>query len=488
MRVLFVYYNPRKMSLVPPSIALFSRLLKSMGVEVKLFDSTFYKYEDTDVDDIKEKNLIINTPDSKLEGKIKYSPMSIYEGLEKMVNEFRPDLLAATSTEGTFTETVKLLQCVKDYDIPVIMGGIFATFAPEIVIRCPEIDMLCVGEGEKAIVELVKKMMQGEDYSNVTNLWVKKNGQIIKNQIAQPVELDNNPLFDMEIFDEARFYRAMGGKVYKMFPVETHRGCNNKCAFCGSSPQNKMYVKETNHIFFRYKSIPKVHEEISYYKKLGAEYLFFWADNLFTYPIKMIDEFCEMYSDFRIPFFCQAHPNSLSEEKTKKLKAAGMSRLGIGIEHGNEKFRREVIHRYYTNEKLVKGFSMLTNYDIEYSVNNIVGFPDETPELVMDTVELNRKHKGANTSCSIFTPFHGTALRRVAIKKGYLKDDTLAPPTEAASCLQMPQFTPEEILGKRRTFNMYVKFPKSRWDEIKLAETDDKIWERLREEYVNIYS
>lgn len=492
-RVLFIYYNPRKMSLLPPSIALFSKLLKSSNVEVALFDTSLYNNAQEDSDAIEEKNLTVKPFSDSLSKKIKYKQTDPFRDLENLTNEFSPDLLAATCTESTFEGTVNLLKYIRHHRIPTIIGGVFPTFAPEIAISYPEIDMICIGEGERAIVELVQKMREKEDYSHVSNLWVKqKDEQIIKNPLVPLVNLDDNPLLDMGIFEEARFYRSMGGEIYKMFPVETHRGCVYSCGFCNSPLQNKMYKGKTNQIFFRDKSIPKVHEEISYYQSLSAEYLFFWADNFFAYPQKEIDEFCEMYADFKFPFYCQSHPETLSIEKVKRLKAVGMQRIGIGIEHGNEKFRREVVNRNYSNKMLIDKLRLLTELAVEYSVNNIIGFPDETPELVMDTVELNRRHSASDISCSIFTPFHGTPLRKLAVERGYLKDEKLLAPSNAeASALQMPQFMPEQILGKRRTFNMYIKFPKERWQEISLAEEmspkGDAIWERLREEYVATY-
>lgn len=497
-RVLFIYYNPRKMSLVPPSIAIFSKLLKSINVEVALFDTTLYnkQQEDLNSDAVEEENLTVK-PFSEnlnsLRGKAIYKETNIYEDLEKTINEFKPDLLGMTTVESTFEGSIRLLRSVRRYNIPTLLGGVFPTFAPEMAISHPEIDIICVGEGEKAIIDLVQKLKKGRDYSNTLNLWVKqKDGGIIKNPLAPLVNIDNNPLLDIEIFEEARFYRAMGGKIYKMFPVETHRGCVYNCGFCNSPLQNEMYKKETNQVFFRYRSIPKVKEEISYYKKLGAEYLFFWADNFFAYPQREIDEFCEMYSDFKLPFYCQSHPENLSIEKIKKLKKVGMQRIGIGIEHGNEKFRRKVINRNYSNKMLIDRLRSLTDLVIEYSVNNIIGFPDETPELVMDTVELNRQHAAGDISCSIFTPFHGTPLRKLALNRGYLKDENILAPSNAdTSILRMPQFTPEQILGKRRTFNMYIKFPKNRWKEISLAEKmnskGDTFWKRLRKEYLATY-
>lgn len=328
-KVLFIYCNPRKMSLVPPSIAIFSALLKSINVNVALFDTSLYDasvgdYGDDegggDADAIQEKNLTVKPfSDSFSKLHIQYKRTDVFDDLENVINEYSPDLLAVTAVESTFAASIRLLKHIRHHRIPTILGGVFPTFAPQVAIAAPEIDIVCVGEGEKPIVELCKRMKAGKDYSDVTNLWVKqKDGRVIRNPQASLVNLDDNPLFDMGLFDERRFYRAMDGKIYKMFPVETHRGCPYKCAFCNSPLQNQMYKEQSNEVFFRRKSPQKVHEEISYYKSLGAEYLFFWADNFFAYPRKELDAFCEMYSDFKLPFFCQAHPASLFGDMVKK--------------------------------------------------------------------------------------------------------------------------------------------------------------------------
>ena len=55
--------------------------------------------------------------------------------------------------------------------------------------------------------------------------------------------------------------------------------------------------------------------------------------------------------------------------------------------------------------------------------------------------------------------------------------------------LKLPNFSPEEMRGLRRTFAMYVKFPKNRWKDIEKAESFDdegnKVWNELRQEYLD---
>ena len=143
----------------------------------------------------------------------------------------------------------------------------FATFAPDLALSYNEIDIVCKGEGEIALRTLCRRMKSGKKYDDIPNLWIKNKDGSIKVNPTMMVDMDANPLIDMSIFEEARFYRPMGGKVYRMFPVETFRGCPYKCAFCNSPSQWTMYREETNSLHFRKKDVEKIREEIIFFQE-----------------------------------------------------------------------------------------------------------------------------------------------------------------------------------------------------------------------------
>ena len=154
--------------------------------------------------------------------------------------------------------------------------------------------------------------------------------------------------------------------------------------------------------------------------------------------------------------------------------------MTFGLEHGNEKFRRELVKREYSNEDAVTKIKIVEKLGITFSINNIIGFPDETRELAFDTIELNRRFNSDNTSCSVLVPFHGTELHEYAVKKGYLDPSVIcAVSNSGASILNMPQWDKQDIMQLRDVFAMYIKFPKSRWPEIKQAETDLELRAKL---------
>ena len=400
-----------------------------------------------------------------------------------MVEEYQPDAITISCSETTFLRGLRFIQAVHGRGIPNLFGGVFPTFAPDLVMGNPEVTAACVGEGEHAIVEFVNRIANGQPFHDVTNLWARHRGKVFKNPSMEPVDINAIPtVTDVGLFDEARFYRPLGRKVRRLLPVETHRGCPYACSFCNSPSQNVKFGSG----FFRKKDMALVKEEIEHHvREWDIDYVYFWADTFLAWSQREFDEFIEMYADIKLPFWCQTRIETITHDKFAKLLDVGLDRVTFGLEHGNEKFRKEVVRREYTNETAIEKMAIANDLGVPYSVNNILGFPDETRELAFDTIELNRQWRSDSMSVSILTPFHGTETRRYAEEKGYIDHSVICSQSNADdSLLDMPSWSKEGISRLRETFALYVRFPKSRWPEIEKAETDPELLATLREEYI----
>ncbi len=472
-RVLFVYPNYRSVSLIPPGLALLSRILKNDGIEVELFDTTGYELDPArDYEKLSQRSLAFqSTPGfvSKNVGR------NVWNDLNKKIDSFGPSLIGLSCTESNFLLGIEVIQNIKHREVPVILGGIFATSAPLRALSFSEIDMVCVGEGEVTLLELCRRMEQGRSFRDVPGLWLKDiDGSTTKNPLPPLVNLDENPFdFDLGLFDQERLIRPMDGALYRMAPVETARGCPYRCTFCNSPGQP-----------VRKKSLLRVHEELLYYKKTFlVEYMFLWADTFLVMSRRELDEFCELYQDIALPFWIQTRVETVSEEVFKKLQRVGLHRVAFGIENGDEQFRRERMKKMFTNEKAVKKIQIVADLGISHNTNNMVGYPHETREIAMQTVRLNTRFPKADTNCFIFAPYYGTEARNEAVRARFMDPETIAPGNAEDSILTMPQFTKEDIRGFRRCFVLYVKFPESRWPEIRKAENDDELFSKLQHEY-----
>ena len=482
-------------------MALFSALLKQDNHEVRLFDTTYWEFpEDGTInhDKYKVANLQVHQPSQKAKKEVPLYTTNVYDDFNQEVADYEPDLIACSATEDLFPYAIKLLRNLRTKGkAKTILGGVFATFAPAKAIQPPEIDIICLGEGEYPLLELCKRIDKGQSYTDIPNLWVKQDGVIVKNKMTSITDIDHLPLLDLEIFDESRYYRPMVGKIYRTVPVETHRGCPYNCAYCNSPAQTKLY-KEANLRYSRLKSIESIRRELLFYKnEIQAEYLFFFADTFLALSDQYLEKFAEMYaSEIGLPFWCQTRPETLSEKRVQILKKMGIHSVTLGIEHGNPQFRETLLDRKVSNKVIIDSVHLLADCDINFYVNNIIGLPTETRELAFDTIRLNRQLPAVSRNIYTYSPFHGTPLRQLAEKMGYIDSDIIASSIIGMSMLNMPQFSAEAIEGVRRCFAPYLLLEEKRWPEIELAEQltpkGDKIWENLiaecRERFFSIFN
>ena len=496
INVLFIYPNTYGMNMLPPAIALFSALLKQHGHKIEIFDSTYYQTDHgIDSDGTKTDHLNVVPYDMEDRG-IRLRTTNWFDDIRKQVERFQPDLIAISSTEDMWELGMRLLDKIGDYKVknkvPVIAGGVFPTFAPALALSWQHVDMVCVGEGENSLIDLCAKIEKGDRWADVTNLWVKQaDGSIKRNPISNPVNINENPMIDVSIFEDARLYRPMAGRVYRMMPIETMRGCPYTCRFCNSPSQMAFYKGEGAN-YFRKKRMELVYDELKYFKReLKLEYAYFWADTFLAMSNKELDQFCEMYEDIKLPFWMQTRPETINHENIKKLSRVGLHRISFGIEHGNEEFRTRILDRRWKNPDIIEALKIPHQYDVQFSVNNITGFPEETREIAMDTVELNRQIDADNANLYSFVPFHGTPLRTLCEQKGLVAPETITKSLTDRPVFEMEQYSNDEIMGLRRCFVLYIKFPKSRWGDIRKAEANtpegDRIFAELKEEYNDRY-
>jgi radical SAM superfamily enzyme YgiQ (UPF0313 family) len=473
IKLLFIYPNAVLQNPPPVSIALFYAILKdNPNLEIKLFDTTLYDTEQQTSDKTKEENLQVR-PFNFNERNVQLKNSDLYDDLCKTVENYNPDLIALSCNEITFSLGVSLLKKISFHRSLKVVGGVFPTFSPEKVLSFDFIDAVCIGEGENVLKELIDCMVKEKPLFKIKNLWIKKENKIIKNKLRELVDINELPLPDYNIFKVQRYYRPMAGKIWKLFPIETSRGCPYQCSFCNSPSQRRMYEKQGIKKYFRKKTIENIDREISYLiEKYQAEYIYFLSDTLLCVSDKEFDKFCDMYKKYSLPFWCQNRPEMITYERMKKLKEIGCHRMSIGVEHGNEEFRKTVLKKFSKNIQIINAFEILDRVGIPVSINNIIGFPYETRELAFDTINLNRKLKFDTSNAYAFTPFHGTELYDICLKEGYILSDYKLDCFTKGSFLNMPQFSKDEINGLIKTFSLYAKMPEKYLDEINLAESD----------------
>ena len=462
-------------NLIPVGISLLSSCLKNAGHDIMLFDTTFYRTSDKTGDDARVETLQIKKTNLAQYGI--HPKENMIEDFQKIISSYEPDIIGFSVVESTHHIMIKLLDVLDSYQGKVIVGGIHATMCPDLILNHKNVDMVCIGEGEGAIVDLANRIEKKEDISGILNIYQKKNGKIEATPTRTLVNMDDLPFQDWSIYEKERLYKPMGGKVWISGPIELQRGCPYSCTFCVNFKLKEKFGKG----YVRQKSIEKFILEVKdKQKQYGINYLYLVAENFLGMDDKYFNEFVTYYQSIKLPFWIETRPETITEEKLKQLKEIGCEGISIGVEHGNDNFRRTMLNRYVSNDVIIKAFKIAKKSGIRVSANNIIGFPEETRELIFDTIELNRTLQPDNIIVNIFCPYRGTKLFDMCVSKGYIDKDHISGDYRGINAgLDMFQLTRKEIIGLQRTFPLYVRFPKEFYHRIKKAEINNKEFKEL---------
>ena len=199
------------------------------------------------------------------------------------------------------------------------------------------------------------------------------------------------------------------------------------------------------------------------------------ADTFLAMSEREFDEMVEMYSDFRIPFWMNTRAETINEHRAEGLEDMNCLRVSIGIEHGNAEYREKVLSRRVDDDRMLRAFQHISGRSYKVAGNCLIGLPDETRDLVFDTIEFFRRLPSdiEHTGAFIFAPYRGTPLRELAVRQGYLPPDTVCDIQDpVASILDQPDLSREDVLGLARTFAFYTRLPKEQWPSIRPAERD----------------
>lgn len=473
IKVLLVYANTPMEPLLPLGVASIATALMDAGHEVRLFDTTLYAARQGNSQKERAYSGQVKPADYGSVGVFE-KQTDIFSDFEMAVAEFKPQLIGVSCVETTYQLACQLLERVREQPIPVIMGGIFATFSTRLVLENPLFDFACSGEGEASVVTLANALGAGEDGCGITNIWTRQEDRIVPPPTGGTLlDMDSLAIPRFDVFEPGRIYRPMSGRMYRMIPLEFSRGCPYKCTYCSAPSLDKQFSDQGR--WLRHKSIDRIMQEVEHYaRNYNVEYFYFISETFLAMPKRKREEFYERYSEFKIPFWFNTRPETVHEEDIRKLENIGCHRISIGLETGNAGFREKMLNRHYTNEAAVQAAQIIIDSKIELSVNNMIGFPDETREMVFETIELNRSFSADSHSVSVFQPFRGTQLHEYAVRMGYYPPDSLCGSSFSETMLDMPSLSRDGIRGLYRTFNLYRALDKTLWPEIKVAEQFDE--------------
>lgn len=373
----------------------------------------------------------------------------------EFVRQQAPDLIAFSVVGADYAWARTFARQIRGVSAaPILFGGRHPTAVPEVVARLPEVDFVCVGEGDEAIVELADALERGADTTAIPNIWSVQGGALHANPPRPLImELDSLPWPDKDLF-----YRYVPAWA-QGYTAQGRRGCLNACSYCGNNAMRKMYLGEDefeSKRYLRLRSVDNLLAELSgQHRRYGFKLIRFVDDDFASVP-DWLDEFADKFPRALpgVLYKIFINPHSVSLRTVRALERSNCAQVQMGVQSVNTETRRNHLRRYYSQETLIEAIRLLSESRMIVYNDIILGLPWETQEQQRRTIDFYLDHPIDYVGAYFLQFFPDTELTQAALGEGFLDaEDGQAiihePPDR--SIIFENKLTPEWVVRLQRT-------------------------------------
>jgi radical SAM superfamily enzyme YgiQ (UPF0313 family) len=273
--------------------------------------------------------------------------------------------------------------------IHIVFGGWHPTALPDEVIKKPCVDQVVVGEGEQAVLEILKGAREpiiGPSLGIVKN-WAWPDRKFIRSELT--------------------IGKAQEMTGLRIASFQAHRGCPFRCPFCAEKRMTGKYHRLTNPI--RTISPYDVLLEIEQTRKDFNINYFKFVDATFDASAEYVIDFCKNKIEVgnNIPWEALIHASLATEEMFYWLKKASCNQVNIGCESGSEKILKD-IKKGLSLDILRKVFGWAKKHGVGRRAFFLLGMPNETFEDIKLTEKFIDEIEPDVVGFTILCPYPGT--------------------------------------------------------------------------------
>ena len=297
-------------------------------------------------------------------------------------------------------------------DLRFIAGGPCMTMEPERMMREGGFDFGIIGEGEEPLAALVSAVTAGSgsgaSFASLPGLAYRQGGNILDNPRPAPIaDLDALPFLDFSVLDnEFYFSRQERAGVPRTLFLNSSRGCSFRCTYCCTPVLWPGTIRRF--------SPPRLIEEIRFQLEQFPGVEIGFCDDSFFADRHWLRDFLELARPLGVKFQCIGRADHLTAEDIGRLVEAGLTYIAFGVETGSA-LRQRALRKNLDLGRLVEVMRALGRERVKTKCFFMLGFPDETPAEMAETINLASSLKrNGMTFFSIFpvTVYPGTELAR----------------------------------------------------------------------------
>ena len=318
------------------------------------------------------------------------------ELLREEVEQARPVLVGLSVMSSMYLDTVyQVMDALRPLPFPLVCGGAYATMFPRPLLERGA-RFVIRGDGEAALVRLTRALDRGGDWRDIPSLCWREGEEVRENPIgdlAADVDRYGLPAVrcrDACLIDRDRLVRGDPQLSTRSYEVIASRGCPFTCSYCCCVNLRRLLPPGVPGV--RTRSVDSVIAELRLAKQHCKKLVFVhFYDEIFPNLPGWVDDFCAQYTrHIHLPFTIWSHPRMVTPQLLGKLKGAGLTEVIMGIQSGSERVRREVFHRYESQEEILRAVTAIRRAGVWGSFDFMLQHPFETPEDLQASYRLIR--------------------------------------------------------------------------------------------------
>jgi len=412
----------------------------------ELFDCTFYSSWTSNENAFNTKNKQYQPTNYDLQ--ITWNNNNIYQDLQRTIDDIKPDLIFSCALsshihgEGEYSSIQHyhdLLSKVKT-DALKVAGGLQVTAnLKETAKRFHNFDVLIAGESELALNSLANNIDTGSITSSIPGVVFTSNGKVKNKLTKQNIlnDLDILGSYDYSLFEDQMFFRPYNGKVYRAVDYEISRGCLYTCAYCvettiqsyyGFTESSKSGAILKPQRYIRAKSAVQAYKEMKdLHENFGITLFRFQDTNFLTIPKTTLKPLASLIdnSGLDIKLYIETRPEGINEKSIELLKMLKVDGVGMGVEASDEEYREKSLNRYANQNRIIRAFNLLHAAGIKATAYNVIGFPGQGENSIIDIIKLNIKLKPSNITVAFYFHLLVPLYKNQALNLSYLTNMSL---------------------------------------------------------------
>ena len=308
------------------------------------------------------------------------------ELLRREVEAARPVLVGLSVMSSMYLDTVyQVMDTLGSLPYPLVCGGAYATMFPQPLLERGARFVLR-SDGERTMVRLADALNRGRDWRDIPSLCYLEAGNLRCNPIGDlEADVDQYGLpavccRDACFIDRDSLVRGDPQLSTRSYEVIASRGCPFTCSYCCCVNLRRLLPQGVPGV--RTRSVDSVISELIEAKKHCKKLVFVhFYDEIFPNLPGWVDDFCLQYrKHIHLPFTIWSHPKMATPQLLNKLKAVGLTEVIMGIQSGSERVRREVFHRYESQQDVVGAVRAIRDAGVWGSFDLMLQHPFETIE------------------------------------------------------------------------------------------------------------